>query len=323
MLIQAGTFAGAGAKVGHWTGDNFAYWSHYLYSIAEMIEFAALYQIPMVGSDVCGFVGDTTETLCARWAMLGAFYPFYRNHNADDAASQEFYRWPLVAAAAQKAIKARYQLLDYIYTAMHTQSTTGAPLLNPVWFLYPTDPNALAIDLQYFYGDALLVSPVTAQDATSVTIYLPDDIFYDFWTYGPVRGAGANVTLTNVSFTDIPVHIRGGTIVPLRANGANTTAQLRLENFVLLIAPGLDGMAVGRLYIDDGVSLVQDATTEVVFAYDAKAGMLRMRGSHGHDAGVTISSLVVMGAAAGGQTGAASVVDVQLGLEADWEISLA
>lgn len=31
-------------------GDNNADWDHYLISIAELLEFAALFQIPMVGS---------------------------------------------------------------------------------------------------------------------------------------------------------------------------------------------------------------------------------------------------------------------------------
>ena len=266
-----------------------------------MIAFAGIYQVPMVGSDVCGYAGNTTEELCARWAMLGAFYPFYRNHDALGSLDQEFYRWTSVTQAAQVAIKARYQLLDYIYTAMYQQSVDGTPLLNPMWFLYPTDSNTLPLDLQYFYGPSVLVAPVTAEGSTSVSIYFPDDQFYDFFTYEPLRGTGSSVTINDVSITQIPVYIKGGSIIPLRSDVANTTTALRELDFNLVVAPGVDGTASGSLYLDDGVSIDQPATSVIQFAYDGTT--LSMSGTFGYDAGnVSIAEVFLLGTSTGSNT---------------------
>lgn len=294
MVITRSTFAGAGRYVGHWLGDNNSDWPHYQISIAEMIAFAAIYQIPMVGSDVCGYAGNTTEELCARWAMLGAFYPFYRNHDSNGVIDQEFYLWASVTEAAKVAIKARYQLLDYIYTALYQQSVDGTPLLYPMFFLYPGDTNTLSLDLQYFYGPSILVAPVTEEGATSVSVYFPDDQFYDFFTYEPLRGTGSFVTI-NANLTQIPVYIKGGAILPLRSDGANTTTALRELDFNLVIAPGLDGKASGSLYLDDGVSITQSATSMIEFTYDGTA--LTMSGTFGYDVGdVSIADAVLLSA---------------------------
>lgn len=196
-------------------------------------------------------------------------------------------------ANTKTAIDARYRLLDYIYTAMYNQTATGDPLINPLYFLYPTDTNTFAIDLQYFYGDSILVSPVTAENATSVDIYLPNDIFYDFFTHAAVRGQGSTITLDDVPFTTIPLHIRGGSILPLRQQSANTTTELRKQNFEIIIAPGLDGTATGSLYLDDGDSIVQNATSNIQFNY--ANGVFSMTGSFGYNPGVGIANITVLG----------------------------
>jgi alpha-glucosidase len=293
MIITRSTFAGAGVYVGHWLGDNVSTWFQYLISIRQMIVFASMFQVPMVGSDVCGFIGDTNEKLCARWAAVGAFNPFFRNHNAIGQIPQEFYRWELVAQSARNAIEIRYKMLDYIYTALHRQTTDGTPLLNPLFFLYPNDTNTFDIDTQFFYGPSVLVSPVTEEGSMSVDIYLPDDLYYDYYTARPVRGHGSTVSLRDIGYDSIPLHIRAGAIIPLRISSANTTTELRKKNFNILVALSEDGAAQGSLYLDDGVSLVQKATSEIEFEW--KKGILEMKGSFGYDAGVVVERVTVWG----------------------------
>ncbi|QRW20102.1 glycoside hydrolase family 31 protein [Rhizoctonia solani] len=293
LIISRSTFAGAGAKTGKWLGDNDSLWENYRFSIAGMLAMAGLYQVPMVGSDVCGFGKNTTETLCARWSMLGAFQPFYRNHNSDTSISQEFYVWPSVTQAAKNAITMRYQLLDYLYTAIQQAHEDGSPVLNSLWFKYPQDANTYAIDLQFFYGDSILVSPVTEENSTSVDIYLPKDIFYDFLTYQPVQGNGTKVSLTNVNFTSIPVHIKGGSVLPLRASSAMTTKALREKDFNIVVAPGTDGKATGKLYLDDGVSLDPKASTHLEMSYSNKH--LTVNGNAGYKTNSKVRDVIILG----------------------------
>ena len=293
MVITRSTFAGSGTKVGHWLGDNVADWSHYLISIAGLLEFGALFQVPMVGSDVCGYAGVTNELLCARWATLGAFSPFYRNHEASGEPPHEFYRWPLVAQAARNAISTRYVLLDYIYTAMYEQNQTGTPLVQPMFFAYPSDPNCNPLQYQYLWGPGVLVAPVTTDNSTTGQIYLPDDVFYDFYTHETVRGHGSTIT-KEVPYTEIPLYYKGGSIVAQRMNSTNTTTELRQQNFNIVIAPGLNGTASGSLYLDDGVSLEQAATSYIQFHYSA-SGKFSMTGTFGYDSGVSIQTITVLG----------------------------
>ncbi|KAJ5819276.1 glycoside hydrolase family 31 protein [Penicillium riverlandense] len=292
LIITRSTYAGDSTRVGHWFGDNRSIDSDYRLQIIQMIQFVAMFQVPMVGSDVCGFNYDTNPILCARWAVLGAWNIFYRNHAEESTIYQEFYRWPIVADAARGAIATRYKLLDYMYTNFHRQSTTGAPMLTPLMWEYPDDANTFAIDLQFFHGDAFLVCPVTTPNETSVTFYMPKDTFYDFDTFEKIEGKGANMTRNNVGYSEIPVYIRGGNIIPMRTKSAYTTTALRREDFELIIAPGAHGRASGDLYLDDGDSLEPTETSLLHFSYNK--GVLEMDGSFGYQPDVKISTIKLL-----------------------------
>lgn len=120
---------------------------------------------------------------------------------------------------------------------MHTASVVGTPILHPLFFKYPSDPSTYPIDLQFFFGDSLLVSPVTEENSTSVTIYLPSDTFYNFTTFEPIIGNASNITLTDVGFDQIPLLIKGGAILPLREKGAMLTSEVRGIDFEFVVAP--------------------------------------------------------------------------------------
>ncbi|KAM3504387.1 hypothetical protein MY10362_003587 [Beauveria mimosiformis] len=252
-----------------------------------MLAFTALFQFNMVGSDVCGFGGNTTEELCARWASLGAFYSFYRNHNAYGTAAQEFYIWESVAAAARKAIDIRYRLMDYFYTAMWRASEDSTPSISLVFYHYPDDQAAWALELQFFYGPAIMVAPVTEEGATSVDVYIPaGGTFYDWYTHQAIRSGsdgGRTHTFSGVDVTSIPLLIRAGVIVPLRASSANTTTELRTRAFELLVPLDERGRAEGELYADDGVSVAQKAggVTDIQFVY--QEGVLTINGTFAVD----------------------------------------
>jgi alpha-glucosidase len=280
----------------HWFGDNRSIDSDYRLSISQMIQWVSMFQMPMVGSDVCGFNYDTNPTLCTRWAVLGSWNPFYRNHAEESTISQEFYRWPQVAAAARKAIATRYRLLDYTYTNFYRQTQDGTPMLSPLLWQYPEDPNTFSLELQFFAGDAFLVSPVTTPAATSVEFYVPKDTFYDFDTYEKIEGTGTNMTRDNVALDEIPVLIRAGNIVPMRVKSSYTTTELRSQDFELIIAPDTHGTATGYLYLDDGDTLDTHAKSYLKFQYEH--GTLQMNAVDGfrYDPKVKLAQVTVLGA---------------------------
>ena len=68
-------------------------------------------------TDICGFIDDSNEELCARWQALGAFYPFSRNHNSLGSIEQDPGAWgPTVADPTREAMNIRYRFLPYLYT---------------------------------------------------------------------------------------------------------------------------------------------------------------------------------------------------------------
>jgi len=257
LVLSRSTFVGSGRWTAHWLGDNWSRWDNMHYSIIGMLQFNQ-FGIPLVGADICGFIEDSTEELCARWQQLGAFYPFSRNHNNLDAIEQDPGLWEggLVARVARDALLTKYSLLPLLYTLFFIHATEGETVVRPLWHEFPTDSKTRDIDTQFLWGSSLLVSPILEQGNSERSAYLPTtSVWYDFYSLQKVTGGGVTLTSSlSVETDSVPLHVRGGAILPSHLPGL-TTKQTRTNNMTLTVYLDDSGVASGLLYLDDGESI--------------------------------------------------------------------
>ncbi|KAJ8028752.1 Maltase-glucoamylase, intestinal [Holothuria leucospilota] len=251
IVISRSTFPGSGKYSGHWLGDNYSQWSNLYYSIIGCLEFN-LFGIPYIGADICGFNGDTNEQLCQRWMQLGAFYTYARNHNGLNYMEQD----PAslgdeVARVSREVLQIRYTLLPYLYTLFYHANVDGHTVMRPLFHEFYNDITAYDVDKQFLWGPAFLISPVLDQDAVTVDAYFPDDRWFDYYTGAEeTNGRGTTITL-NAPMDYIPLHVRGGYILPTQEHAVTTTIS-RTNPMGLIIALDNAGEADGDLYWDDG-----------------------------------------------------------------------
>ncbi|XP_012560121.2 lysosomal alpha-glucosidase isoform X1 [Hydra vulgaris] len=256
FVISRSTYSGTGVYAGHWLGDNHSTWEDLYKSIAGIINFN-LFGIPLVGADICGFSGDTTEELCSRWMQLGAFYPFSRNHNDHESRSQDPAAFgEMLIIASRNALNTRYQLLPYLYSLFFEAYVNGTPVARGLFSEFPTDSNCLNNDKQFMWGKGLLISPVILEGAVNVRAYLPAGFWFNFYTGELFDSQGEYVNLP-ASYEYVNLHIRGGVIIPTQ-DSAITTTKSRENDFGMIVALNNDGKANGFLYLDDGEQILEE-----------------------------------------------------------------
>ncbi|NWI95931.1 LYAG glucosidase, partial [Pitta sordida] len=256
-----------------------------------------LFGVPLVGADICGFAGDTSEELCVRWTQLGAFYPFMRNHNDHGTRPQEPFAFSRAAQAAMRnALRLRYSLLPFLYTLFHRAHTAGDTVARPLFLEFPRDPNTWAVDRQLLWGGGLLVTPVLEAGATKVSGYFPAGTWYSLAGDTTIHSKGQWILLP-APLDTINVHVRAGHILPLQ-EPALSTAQSRGKGMALVAALTPDGFARGELFWDDGESwetFERGDYTEILFLATPGAVLSQLLRASAHLDGVLLEAVTVLG----------------------------
>ncbi|NXY38861.1 LYAG glucosidase, partial [Pomatorhinus ruficollis] len=76
----------------------------------------------------------------------------------------------------------RYSLLPFLYTLFHRAHLQGDTVARPLFFEFPWDVATWELDRQFLWGRSLLVTPVLEPGVDSVTGYIPQGTWYDFYT---------------------------------------------------------------------------------------------------------------------------------------------
>ena len=242
FILSRSTHVGSGQFAAHWSGDNAATWEFLKLSIPCVFNFQ-LFGMPMTGDDVCGFAGDTTVELCARWMQLGALYPFMRNHMA--LGTRDHYPWSLgdtVLQATKASLTLRYSILKYYYSLFVNNDGKGT-VFRPLFFDFPEDTALLNLETQFMIGSALMAAPIVDEGKKFVSVYFPGgQKWYDFATgklIFDLTNKRADSTSFNVPLNGTaPLFIRGGFIIPVQ-NTSNVTSTKDLKsplNFIVALS---------------------------------------------------------------------------------------
>ncbi|MGY2882650.1 alpha-glucosidase [Thermostichus sp. OS-CIW-33] len=252
VLTRSG-FAGIQRWAAVWTGDNQSSWEHLEMSLPMLLNLG-LSGVSFVGADIGGFGGNATPELFARWMQMGILYPLMRGHSALGTRPHEPWSFGIeVETICRQAIQLRYQLLPYLYSLFWESSQTGSPILRPLLYEFPDDPQTYEISDQAMLGSALLAAPVVRPGVRCRAVYLPQGTWFDWWT-GQAH-TGPRYILVPAPLEQLPLFVRGGSVLPL-APPCPSTAHLRRDQPHLKLYPGNGSFT---LYEDDGETLAHRA----------------------------------------------------------------
>lgn len=188
--------------------------------------------------------------LLLRWIQFGVFTPIFRTHATNDSRIErriwKFSNFPIML----KAVRLRYSLFPYIYTMARKTYDTGISICRPLYYEYPNAEEAYLYEGEYFFGDDILVAPITEASEngkSTKTIWFPEGKWWSVATNELIEGPCRKT----MCFTQeqIPYFFKQGAIIPYNPPTVMNVTECP-GHLILNFVSGCKGR--GGLYEDDG-----------------------------------------------------------------------
>lgn len=281
-----GMTAGAQRYATLWSGDIYPNHEDMETQVRGM-QLAGLSGFPYWGHDAGGFFDWNAEKgpdadLYKQWAMaFGSFAPIWKPHGMGHS------RWPLDRSSSEQKVAThyshlRYELMPYLYTAAHQAAETGLPMARAMLIDYQDEDLAWEYDLQYMWGDSLLVAP-NSSASNEKPLWLPQGDWFEFRSNQKI--SGGQELKVDAAPGELPLYAKAGAIIPAR-DYALSTAFIDKEKLVLDVYAGDNG-ALSLIEDDDRTEAYQRNAErmETKISFDLDTETLQISGAQGDYSG--------------------------------------
>lgn len=212
VLSRCGYTGTAGYNVSIWSGDSSATFTNLKKQVLLGIN-SGVTGYSYWGSDAGGFLSQLKlpdEEVYTRWMQFACFTPMFRTHGKKTPREPWCFEGKTTDICID-LVNMRNNLIPYIYSSSYNTYKNGTPIMRGLYLEHPEDEKCWDINDEYYFGDNMLVAPVftSIKGNKTKSIYLPDGLWYDYYTLKPVEGGKITVELT---MDNIPVFIKEGSV---------------------------------------------------------------------------------------------------------------
>jgi len=188
-----------------------------------------------------------------------------KNLAGEFMADSEYY-----TSVCRKYHELRMSLLPYLYSAFVKYWKEGIPPIRALVMDDEEDPEIRSIDDEYFFGDNIIVAPMTIEDGVKRKVYLPQGRWHGFFD-GTIYEGGHWMEI-EADYDKIPVFVKENCILPLAEPVEMVTKDTIFTIHPHVYGNGGEGYV---LYEDDfeTFAYVKGRQNEVVLMADNKGGL--------------------------------------------------